>query len=105
MRKYDRNAVFNIAVKALLFIAFFTAVFCILKFAFNLATVISVIVGLICGLAAVFLFSYLLRYTGFTIATMLLFPGSCSGKSREMFTVLAAASISNILKTRDSTMT
>ena len=65
MRKYDRNAVFNIAVKALLFIAFFTAAFCILKFAFNLATVISVIVGLICGLAAVFLFSYLLRYTGF----------------------------------------
>ena len=96
MRKYDRNAVFNIAVKALLFIAFFAAAFCILKFAFNLATVISVIVGLICGLAAVFLF---------TIATMLLFPGSCSGKSREMFTVLAAASISNILKTRDSTMT
>lgn len=65
MRKYDRNAVFNIAVKALLFIAFFTAAFCILKFAFNLPTVISVIVGLICGLAAVFLFSYLLRYTGF----------------------------------------
>ena len=65
MRKYDRNAVFNIAVKALLFIAFFTAAFCILKFAFNLATVISVIVGLTCGLAAVFLFSYLLRYTGF----------------------------------------
>lgn len=65
MRKYDRNAVFNIAVKALLFIVFFAAAFCILKFAFNLATVISVIVGLICGLAAVFLFSYLLRYTGF----------------------------------------
>lgn len=65
MRKYDRNAVFNIAVKAVLFIAFFAACFCILKFALNLATVISLVVALVIGFAAVCLFSYLLRYTGF----------------------------------------
>ena len=65
MRKYDRNAVFNIAVKAVLFIAFFAACFCILKFALNLATVISLIAALVIGFAAVCLFSYLLRYTGF----------------------------------------
>ena len=65
MRKYDRNAVFNIAVKALLFMFSFAAVFCVLMFFFNMAFVISAAAACICGTAAVCLFSYLLRYTGF----------------------------------------
>ena len=65
MRKYDRNAVFNIAVKAVLFTTFFTAVFCVLFFPLNLAFVISAAAAFIFGTAVVCLFSYLLRYTGF----------------------------------------
>ncbi|MBR4404596.1 MAG: class I SAM-dependent methyltransferase [Clostridiales bacterium] len=65
MRKYDRNAVFNIAVKALLFIVFFAAAFSCLEFLLFLPVVITLVIALAFGFAAVFLFSYLLRYTGF----------------------------------------
>ena len=65
MRKYDRNAVFNIAVKALLFIVFFAAAFSCLEFLLFLPVVITFVIALASGFAAVCVFSYLLRYTGF----------------------------------------
>ena len=60
MRKYDRNAVFNIAVKALLFAVVFASALIILLFVLNLAFIITLILSLVSGIAAVFLFSYLL---------------------------------------------
>ena len=54
MRKYDRNAVFNIAVKALLFAVVFASALIILLLVLNLAFVISLIVSLVLGLAEVY---------------------------------------------------
>ena len=65
MRKFDRNAVFNVAVKALLFIVFFAAAFFSLMFLLYMPVVITLLLALGAGFAAVCVFSYLLRYTGF----------------------------------------
>lgn len=76
MRKYNRIAFVNIAVKAVLFLIFFTAAFCILYYLLNLAILISLATALIPGVAAVFMFSYLLRYTGFYFAYYFMISGS-----------------------------
>ena len=68
MRKYDRNAVFNIAVKSILFMLVFAGVFCLLTFAFGISFLISILISLIPALAIVVIFSFLLRYTKFYYA-------------------------------------
>lgn len=97
MRKYDRNALFNIALKALLFVAVFAGTFCILRFALNLGIVISLASSAIAAFGAVILFSCLLRYTGFyfgyySFVSRLLFRNisgevycPCCGKSFDSF--------------------
>ena len=65
MRILDRNAIFNIVVKCVLFATVFAGVFCLLFFAFCLNVAISAVLAFILAFAAVFLFSCLLRYTRF----------------------------------------
>ena len=65
MRKFDRNAVFNIIIKAILFVAVFTGTYCLLHFLFGTSLLISIAVSLVTSSAAVVLLSCLLRYTRF----------------------------------------
>ena len=65
MRKYDRNAVFNIILKALLFLAVFAVFFCIFKLIAGMPGVVAFVIAVIPSIAVVLLFSYLLRYTVF----------------------------------------
>lgn len=65
MRKFDRNAVFNIIVKILLFVLMFTGTYFLMCFIFGAGVLISIAVCTVSSLAVVVLFSFLLRYTGF----------------------------------------
>lgn len=65
MRKFDRNAVFNIIIKILLFVLAFTGTYCLMSFFFGAGVIISIAVCIVSSLAVVLLFSLLLRYTGF----------------------------------------
>ncbi len=65
MKKYDRNAVFNIIVKILLLVIVFTGAFCLMRFPFGADRLICAAVSAVCSSAAVLLFSFLLRYTRF----------------------------------------
>ena len=64
MRKYDRNAIFNIAVKCLLCIVFGGGSFLLLRLA-GTDMILSAATAVIVALAFVVLFSVLLRYTKF----------------------------------------
>lgn len=68
MRKYDRNALFNIIVKAILFTAVLVIVFVILHLVTGAGTPISVILSVVMAILAVALFSFLLRHTQFYYA-------------------------------------
>ena len=63
MRKYDRNAVFNIAVKAVLFTAFYAGGFFLARL--TLPAPVSLLAALVPAVLIVGLFSFLLRYTKF----------------------------------------
>lgn len=65
MRKYDRNAAFNIVLKTLLFIVVFALCFCLLVFAAGLDQLIAAVISVIPAVALVLFFSFLLRFTGF----------------------------------------
>ena len=65
MRKYDRNAVFNIVMKVLLFMTVFAVCFCICVFIAGTPVVAAAMIAVIPSIAVVLLYSYLLRYTGF----------------------------------------
>lgn len=65
MRKYDRNAVFNIAVKAVLFIIVYAGCFCLAHFVVRVPLLISFFVSAVPALLCVLVFSFLLRYTKF----------------------------------------
>ena len=97
MRKYNRAAYLNIAVKALLFVTFVALSFCVFYCFLNLGILISAAVAALFGSAVVFLFSYLLRYTAiyfkyYFLISGLLFRNSqgnvycpCCGKRFEKF--------------------
>lgn len=68
MRKYDRNAVFNIFLKCMLFMLVFACSFCLMRFAFGIIFIISLLLSAVLAVAAVFMFSFLLRYTKFFYA-------------------------------------
>ncbi len=68
MRKYDRNAVFNIALKMLLFFVAFALCFCLLAVVFRIDYLIAAVISAIPATATILIFSYLLRYTGFYYA-------------------------------------
>ena len=63
MRKYDRYAVFNIAVKGILFVAVLLICFCLVRSLTDISAAFSLLISAIPGLTAVLLFSCLLRYT------------------------------------------
>ncbi|MCR5059892.1 MAG: methyltransferase domain-containing protein [Saccharofermentans sp.] len=65
MRKYDRNAVFNIVIKVILFALSFTGSFLLFTFPLKIRMLISALLSVIIALGVVFLFSILLRYTRF----------------------------------------
>ena len=65
MRKYDRNAVFNIVLKCFLFLAVFAGSFFLIRFLTGVSACIAAAVSLIPALSAVLVFSLLLRYTRF----------------------------------------
>ena len=65
MRKYDRNAVFNIVIKGILFIIVYACSFCLLHFAFGIASLVSAFISFVPAVLLVILFSVLLRYTKF----------------------------------------
>ena len=65
MRKLDRNAVFNISLKAVLFITVFCGCSCLLMFVLRVSVIPSVVVPAVLAFSVMFLFSYLLRYTSF----------------------------------------
>lgn len=65
MKKLDGNAVFNIVIKAVIFCAVFSCVFCLLLFLVKLCFVFAALSAVVLALAAVFAFSFLLRYTRF----------------------------------------
>ena len=68
MRKYDRNAAFNIALKCILFAAVFAGCFAVLFFVFGAGWVLSAAVSLLPALLIICIFSLLLRYTRFYYA-------------------------------------
>ncbi|MBR2550840.1 MAG: methyltransferase domain-containing protein [Clostridiales bacterium] len=68
MRKYDRNAIFNIFVKVLLFLAVLSCVFCLMRLVIGIGMITSCAVSITFSAAAVLLFSFLLRYTKFYYA-------------------------------------
>lgn len=68
MRKYDRNAVFNIAIKGILFIAVFAGCFCLVRFVCGISYLLSALLAVIPAVVCVVLFSFLLRYTKFYYA-------------------------------------
>ncbi len=68
MRKYDRNAVFNICIKALLFLAILSCAFCLMRLVIGCGMITSCAVSTAFAIAAVLLFSFLLRYTKFYYA-------------------------------------
>ena len=65
MRKYDRNAVFNIAIKVILFIILFAGSFCIARLACGVSDWLSVLISFIPAAAGIVMFSFLLRHTKF----------------------------------------
>ena len=65
MRKIDRYAVFNIALKGGLFAAVFFGIYCLIRSLTNIPLVFSLLISAIPGAAVVLLFSFLLRYTRF----------------------------------------
>ena len=65
MRKLDKNAVFNIVIKSILFITASAGCFCLLKLLLGIPVIISVVISVIFALLLVLLFSFLLRYTSF----------------------------------------
>ncbi len=65
MKKFDKNAVFNICLKTTLFLVVFFCFLILLRLVFNMAFVISSIVSIVAGILSVLFFSFLLRYTKF----------------------------------------
>lgn len=64
MRKYDRNAIFNIAVKCVLFVIFGLGCFLLLQL-LKINVILSVAIAVIIGLSVIVMFSFLLRFTKF----------------------------------------
>ena len=65
MRKYDRNAIFNIALKGIMFIIVYAGSFCLLRAVFGVPVIVSVLLSVIPAAICIFIFSLLLRYTKF----------------------------------------
>lgn len=65
MRKFDRNAVFNICLKTLLFAVVFLFAYILLWSVFNLSVAVSLVISAVAGILSVLSFSFLLRYTKF----------------------------------------
>ncbi len=64
-KDHDRNALFNIAVKCILFAVTFAAGVLLCRLALGISLILSCIISLLPALAVIFLFSFLLRYTRF----------------------------------------
>ena len=65
MRKYDRNAFFNIAVKGILFIIVYAGSLYLDLSVFGMPVISAALLSLIPAVLCLFLFSFLLRYTKF----------------------------------------
>ncbi len=63
MRKFDKNAVFNICLKILLFSFVFLFIYILLWSVFNIPVAVSSVISAGAGILSVLIFSFLLRYT------------------------------------------